>query len=234
MKSLITFGAGSQNYYDAVERLKKQANEIKLFDNIIGYTDEDLKNDNIFWERHSNFITNNKKGYGYWLWKPYLIKKTMDKMNDGDVLLYLDCGCEINIRKKEILKYYLEIIKNEYIIGSPGYNDKQWNKMDLIIKLDMNYDEYLNSYQFESGAILFFVCDKTRFFVNQWYELACDYHNIDDTPSVHKNLDCFIEHRHDQSIFSLLRKKYNFLSNYTMYCSVDYLRNKSGISRINY
>ena len=96
MKSIITFGAGSQDYYDAVKRLTKQSTELELFDNIIGYTDKNLKNDNIFWEKHSNFITNNKRGYGYWIWKPYLIKKTMDNMKDGDILLYLDCGCEIS------------------------------------------------------------------------------------------------------------------------------------------
>jgi hypothetical protein len=233
MKSLITFSAGSQDYHDASNRLQKQANEIELFDNIIGYTDEDLKNDNIFWEKHSNFITNNKRGYGYWIWKSYIIKKTMDKMNDGDVLLYVDCGCEINIRKKEILKHYFEVIKNEYIIGCLTELEKEWNKMDLIIKLDMNYDEYLNSRQCEAGAVLIFVCDKTRCLVNEWYELACDYHNIDDTPSLHKNLDCFIEHRHDQSIFSLLRKKYNFVNKYSMYNCLEYHRNRSGISVIN-
>lgn len=31
----------------------------------------------------------------------------------------------------------------------------------------------------------------------------------DDTPSVIKNLDGFVEHRHDQSIFSILSKLYN-------------------------
>ena len=49
-----------------------------------------VKKDEIFWENHSSFIENNKKGYGYWLWKPYIIKKTLEKMKKGDILLYLD------------------------------------------------------------------------------------------------------------------------------------------------
>lgn len=68
--------------------------------------------------------------------------------------------------------------------------------------------------------------------VNEWYELGCDYHNIDDSPSILKNIDGFIEHRHDQSIFSLLTKKYNLFSERSLYNSIHYIRNKSGISKI--
>ena len=41
--------------------------------------------------------------HGFWLWKPFIIKKTMENMNDGDVLLYLDCGCELDNNKKDDL-----------------------------------------------------------------------------------------------------------------------------------
>ena len=91
---------------------------------------------------------------------------------------------------------------------------------------------YLNTEQRQAGALLFKICNKTRDLVNQWYELCCDYHNIDDSPSITKNLDCFKEHRHDQSIFSLLTKKYNLYSNYSLFNCIVYNRNKSGISHI--
>jgi len=228
----ITFGAGGQNYYDAVERLGQQSNQINLFNHIILYTDEDLKQDTDFWSKHSTFIENNKRGYGYWIWKPYIIKKTLDQMEDGDILLYLDCGCEIDSRKKHALNTYFELVKKEYIIGTHIFNDAQWTKMDLILHMDMLHDKYLNSTQHAAGALLFLACDKTRFIVNEWYKICSDYHNIDDTPSIHKNLDCFKEHRHDQSIFSLLTKKYNIYSNHSLHHCIEYIRNKSGVSNI--
>ena len=43
---------------------------------------------------------------------------------------------------------------------------------------------------------------------NKWYETIQNYHLVDDSPSATMNDTLFIEHRHDQSIFSLLRKKY--------------------------
>ena len=228
----ITFGAGGQNYYDAVERLTKQASNLNLFDKIIAYTDKDLINDNEFWTQHSNFIQNNSKGYGYWLWKSYIIKKTMETLNNDDILLYLDCGCELNINKKNILNTYFELVKNEYIIGTKISIEKYWNKMDLLLKLDMIDDKYLDTPMHQAGLILFNVCDKTRDLVNKWYELSSDYHNIDDSNSISKNLDCFIEHRHDQSIFSLLTKKYNVYSNYYLLNCIECNKNCTGISNI--
>jgi len=66
-----------------------------MFNKIISYNDKDLNNDEEFWKKHGNFIENNKRGNGYWIWKPYIIMKNLDLMNDNDILLYLDCGCEV-------------------------------------------------------------------------------------------------------------------------------------------
>lgn len=233
-KYFITFGAGGNNFYEAGKRLINQAEKLELFDKIIFYTDKDLKNDIDFWKQHSTFIENNKRGYGYYIWKSYIIKKTMEKMKDNDILLHLDAGCEIDIREKEDMIKYLELIKTNYIIGTDLCNEKDWTKMDLILKLDMLDDKYLNSHQRQGGANLFLICDKTRNLVNEWYELGCDYHNIDDSPSIVPNIVTFREHRHDQSIFSLLTKKYNLYSSISLYnCKcIHSNRNKTGVSQL--
>jgi hypothetical protein len=51
-------------------------------------------------------------------------------------------------------------------------------------------------------------CDHTLKIINEWYNFSCIYNLLDDSESNIKNDDSFIEHRHDQSIFSLIRKKY--------------------------
>ena len=235
-KHFITFCAGKPNYYEAGNRLIKQATTLNLFHEISCYTEENLKSDFEFWEKHSNFIENNPRGYGYWLWKPYVIKKTMEKLKNGDILLYLDCGCEIDITQKEKIHDYLQLPKNELIIacGPNGYYaEKNWQKMDLLVKMDMVNDGFMNSPHREAGMIMFLVCNRTIDFVNQWYELACDYHNIDDSPSERPNDGSFVEHRHDQSIFSLLTKKYDLLSQHSLRTCIDYARNLSGVSKYN-
>lgn len=241
--NFITFGS-HDNYVDAMIRLYKQAKKLNIFNKISAYSGDYLKNDIDFWKKHKDFIENNKTGYGYWLWKPYIIKKEMEKMNDGDILLYIDCGCELYDKEKSWLNKCIEYVKKDLIIGTYssyyiGRNktiigkfycyEKEWTKMDLVMKLNMNNDKYLESPQHQAGVIMFYICNQTRKLVNEWYDLGCDYCNIDNSPSINKNLDVFKEHRHDQSIFSLLTKKYDIYSKINLddKC-IKYIRNRTG------
>jgi len=231
---LITFGS-HDNYLEAAKRLTKQANELNIFTETILYNPEYLKKFNDFWGQHSDFINSNKRGYGYWLWKPYIIKKTMESMNNSDILFYLDCGCELSCNKKNIMLECIESVKNGKKILAVECQtslEKNWTKMDLIEKLNMNQDIYIYTKQIQAGAILFFVCDETRQLVNDWYNISCEYSNLDDSPSVIKNHQGFREHRHDQSIFSLLIKKNKIFSTQNLRIAVNYIRNISGVSRL--
>jgi hypothetical protein len=228
----ITFGSHN-NYIDAAKRLVKQATKLNIFDKILLYTLDDLKNTN-FWQLHHKFIENNPRGFGYWIWKPYLIKKVIDQMQDQDILLYLDSGCEIDISEKDYFIECCEIVKHDYIVGSLGKTLVEEScKMDLLLKLDMNHYKYLKTRMHQAGANLILVCEKTRKLVNEWLELCCNYKLIDDSISINKNLLEFKEHRHDQSVYCLLTKKYNIYSdvNLEKYC-IKYIRNRSGITKI--
>ncbi len=232
--NFITFGAGSTNYLEAGIRLCNQAKRINLFNKITLFNGKSLEKDEYFWNKHSNFIMNNiNKGFGYWLWKPYIIKKTLDSLNDGDILLYLDCGCEISNNKKNKMINYINIIKDVYIITSFTFIEKDWNKMDLILYLNANSTEILETPQRQAGAILLYVCDKTRKLVNEWYDTACNYNLIDDSISNAKNYTGFKEHRHDQAIFSLLTKKYNIKNTYNIESIIEYVRNRTGKANFN-
>jgi hypothetical protein len=232
MKTCITFGGGAPNFKEACVRLVGQAESMGVFDQVHMYTEADLKAVPDFWAKHSNFIENNSRLYGYAIWKPYLIQKLMKDMNDGDIILYLDCGCELDVRKKDKMIEFFEVAKNDSIIMSPNCLEFDWTKMDLVLKLGMLDNKYLYTSQHETGAIMFCVNDKTRKLVDEWYELGCDYHLIDDSPSFSQNLSGFQEHRHDQSTFSLLTKKYNLYSRRDIKEAVYYIRNRSGISKL--
>ena len=43
---------------------------------------------------HEN-IFSQKKGAGYWLWKPYIILETLEEIPENDILLYADSGSVI-------------------------------------------------------------------------------------------------------------------------------------------
>ncbi len=83
-------------------------------------------------------------------------------------------------------------------------------------------------------------CDIIMKFLKDWILYIDIYSNIDDLPSNIKNLDWFIQHRHDQSIFNLLLKTYK-LNNYNLnsahnkyspYLPIIVARNRTGTSII--
>ena len=50
------------------------------------------------WLEGTNFYKNNYKlfdderGAGCWIWKPYVILDTIEQVDEGDVVVYCDCG----------------------------------------------------------------------------------------------------------------------------------------------
>jgi len=215
-------------YHNAVKRLAKQANDIELFDYIYDFTEVYIKNDKEFWSKHKDFIVNNHRIYGYGIWKGYLIMKTMEKMEDGDILLYADSGCILQNSHKEELKRLFKIVDTDLIIASLTCNEQDWSKMDLIKYLNMENSNLLKINQRQSSAILFKKCKETLDLVKEWYNISCNYHMIDDSPSIAPNVGSFKEHRHDQSVFSLLTKKYNIFSNETINKGVYIARFRRG------
>ena len=95
---LLSFG--NEKFYGALERIKIQGLQFKIFDEIIIVKDIDLKTNNEhteFWNTHKDFIQNNNRGYGYWIWKSYINKYLINKINDNDIILYVDAGCNLNV-----------------------------------------------------------------------------------------------------------------------------------------
>ena len=58
-------------------------------DNVIMYSPDDI--DGEFFLRNKAILTE-KRGFGYWLWKPYFIRKTMNMVKEGDFIIYSDAG----------------------------------------------------------------------------------------------------------------------------------------------
>jgi hypothetical protein len=211
----MTFGGGGQNFYDAGNRIKNELSAIHFFDNIVTYTDTDLKTDTKFWNMHREFIEHNKRGYGYWLWKPYLILKTMEQMQDNDILFYLDVGCEVTSTEDTYSKL-LDVANKcdscDILYTDTEHDTKSYTKMDLLEYLDMNTVPIKDSIMHQATYIVIKKNETTTKLMKDWYKISCNYHLLDDTPSSVSNDKTFIEHRHDQSIFSLLVNKYNLVT----------------------
>ncbi len=203
---LISFADGNPKYNNAKEKLINDAKQFELFDSIKVYNFNDLDHD--FKMKHIRFIAANKRGFGYWIWKPYIIWKTLEKIPEGDILLYVDVCTLLNPKLKNHFIDYLNILlksedKNLFIEFDNLIN--QWCKMDTIKAL--NAEDIYHLKELASGIIFTSNNKKNRDFFEKMYITMTDYHLIDDSPSILENLSCFRENRHDQTIFSILARK---------------------------
>ena len=63
--------------------------------------------------------------------------------------------------------------------------------------------------QYQSGVIFIRKEPKTVALVKAWLDMYYEnFYLVDDTPSQSPNEERFVEHRHDQSVFSLLLKSH--------------------------
>ena len=235
----ITFGGGSKKYNAAALRFKNQLENLEIFDEIIAFTEKNLQEKEEFWLKHKNFLENNKRGYGYWMWKPYLIMEQLKNMSEGDILFYADAGCEVDDSKKDnfiSLKEYFLKEDSVPILARKlcGYKEEHYCKMDTFIAMDCS-ENSMKTPQYQAGILGIRNCQQARDFVERWYCYCTCYHLLDDTPSKLDNAKKFKEHRHDQSLFSLLYKQ--TFSNVTL--SIDIgdcvfiLRTRNGGSNLN-
>jgi len=210
---ICMFGS-THNYSSKIPRLEKLFTECGIFDSFKIYTEHDLMKDRAFWEQHGEFILNNSRGFGYWIWKPYLYHKFLNTLSNDEYIVLLDCGCDIDISCQKILDYYIEMIKPETgkdMICFQLLNcfNRDFIKMDTLHHFDST--EVGDRLQCQSGLIVSRNTESFRAFLIEWYTKMChdNYHHIDDSPSIIANPSTFVEHRHDQAIYNCCLHKYD-------------------------
>lgn len=194
-------------------RLHSQAIEMNVFDEIYLNTEKDLNAD--FKRKFRKELVPYSKGYGYWCWKPQIILQTLNKMNEGDILLYMDLGSHLNVDGRKKLEEYIELVRATesgiFAFRSPVHIEKKLTKMDLLDYFGVAENtEFTDTTQIEATHIFIRKCNVSVSFVKEWLQVI--YKNFDlitDSPSTKSNSNIFYAHRHDQSIFSVLGKKYN-------------------------
>lgn len=203
-KHFISFA--TSNFSKTLDRIENEAIDSGFFDIINVFTEKDIPE---FMTQHHKFISANPRGFGYWLWKPYIVKKYLSTIPEGDIVVYLDAGCSINKNGKNRFDEYIQMcIKSPFKNISyqySQYKEYQYTKGDIFqyFKTDIND---INSGQLIGGMFMLQKCSFTTELINKWYEICCNYSFIDETISKCPNHPEFISPRNDQSIFSCLRK----------------------------
>ncbi len=165
-----------------------------------------------FVQKHIDFFNKNRKGGGYWLWKPLIVSEVLSQIKDGEFLFYADAGCGINPNGHKRFIEWLEICDNQNNISIQmhGLAEKCWTKMSVARLMGCEAAEFMDSGQFMATI---FGLKKNKYIVElvqEWLDICSMEWTIDDSVQRVENDPGFKEHRHDQSVFSLLRKREKF------------------------
>ena len=231
-----------------LERSKKrflsQAEKIGIYKKIKVFGIDDLSS--LKRKQIHNFFKNKKKRlFGYGCWKAEIIKNFLKEVPNNSIVQYSDIGCHLNINGLKRLKQYtslcskkgiltfqyklpkqkkLKLIKN---IKFQRYFEYEYTKMDLFkFLIKKNKTNILNSEQIMSGIIFF---KKNKFsldLLSIWEKILKKNNLIDDSKSCFTDHKKFVEHRHDQSAFSLICKKKGVYSISSAECEWAEKRNK--------
>jgi hypothetical protein len=161
-----------------------------------------------FYKENETILTQ-KRGAGFWLWKYYFIDELMDKIDPNDIIIYSDSALFF----RRSIKPLIEILINKtngVLLFYNDYKNKQWTKRDCFVKLDCDSEAYYNSPQIGAQFQVFQKNAFTARFVKEVLKNSCLDNIITDSPNVlgKPNLSEFVEHRHDQSITSLMAHKH--------------------------
>ncbi len=221
-KFFLTFSDSSMS--ESARRLEKQAYDLNIYDRILIANETSLNT--AFREQFSSKLISGSRGYGYWCWKPQIIMQTLNEMDEEDILQYSDAGCHLNGKGiKRLLEYFDIALKEdtgilgfqyktpEPPLGDNGIlysvrNDSQWTKGDLFDHFNARENHLIvDTPMVAAGVIFIRKCPRSVRIIQSWLDVFLfDFSLIDDTPSNSKNINGFVEHRHDQSIFSILAK----------------------------
>ena len=218
-KILLTFNSSN---YDRGNIKLFNGTFSKYFDTIINYTENDL--DDYIANIVNEMITLSgwQRGYGYWIWKPYIISQELKKLESNDILFYLDSHFNFNDESliEQIIK---DLSKDKYGLfwgREARSNDIEWTTPYLVnaVETELNYKFSNDELMKEHGDAGLLFIRKNKFtvdFFEKWFDIMIkhkleltDYYNA----AAYELNNNFIENRHDQSVFNLMVKYYKLQS----------------------
>jgi hypothetical protein len=154
-----------------------------------------------------------ERGGGWWAWKPFLILHELKRMKDGQWLLYCDVGRTYPLRLIDCpISNMVRWAESKNQSCLPGVNIPWsgsmacWTKRDAFVLTDMDRPEYYSASPIQASFSLWKKCPESEILVEQWLAWCGDRRMVTDDPNTCDldNLPDFLEHRHDQSLLTLL------------------------------
>ena len=189
----------------SLARIRREAVALGRFESIRlrdeGWLDAD------YWRVHAATVLGHRRGFGLYTWKPHVVRRTLEELPSGDLLVYVDAGCSLNAEGLGRLEEYLEMAA-----GHPSHTLAftldgrvgEWTKRAALVAAGRDDPASRGLEMVLAGILVFAATAETRDLAREWERRMADPRIVDDSPSPQGEHPEFRAHRHDQSIFTLL------------------------------
>lgn len=230
MKYFLSFG--NERFTNSRKRIKLEAEQTKLFDEIIIETETVCQEETF--EKICNKIDpkwGNGRGFYWYMWKPYIINKTLAKLNDGDILFYNDSGMQIFPERQDVInkfKNLFQLVEDTekcktgictFITTGPPKEryEYMYNIGALFKHFKVENNELItHTQQIQAGVIIIKKCNESQKIIKEWLDTASNHTElfVGDMRVLPRNkedkeMPGFRDHRHDQAVWSVLCKLNN-------------------------
>ena len=187
-----------------------------LFKSIQGFGPENLPQQ--FIHQFKNILSV-PRGAGYWIWRPFLLYSKLNELKENEFIVYLDAGCKLNKQGLDKFYEYIKLLNDsEYGVLSfqmsgnhgPGglEREKYWTTSQIFKYFNIDtQSDIANSGQYLGGVLILKKNKHLMKLMDLYIKALVDhplmftdfYNHTQQHPE-------FRDNRHDQSIFSLIRK----------------------------
>ena len=204
-KVFITFGDGGDNFIRARNRILREAKSTGQFDEMYGFCWNDITMPEVL----TSPLRKYKRGCGYWLWKPTVIYTTLSLMNDGDILVYCDCGDVLFKAKRQWQRHFKILERRDLICHRVPSGAIPYTRKELLEKFGSKSGiKGRLPFQYEGNTLFIKKTPFTMGLIKSWLDFMIAnpelIRDVEGEKEVENQLPTFIENRHDQAVLTLL------------------------------
>lgn len=158
-----------------------------------------------------------ERGSGFYAWKPFIIQKKLEDTPVGDIVFYSDVGRTFPYKLLSgSLQFFLDWMKAHEQSVMPGIKIpwggpmSMWTKRDAFVSMSMDTPSVHATAPIQASFSIWINSPASRDIAKEWMNLSANRQMISDDPSKlgFPELPDFYEHRHDQSLLSLVCLKH--------------------------
>lgn len=145
------------------------------------------------------------RGYGLWIWKPYILLDALSRCDAGDYVIYLDAGVT---PVADMAPWFAQLQRQSINLFAPvpPRPAREWTRRDCFVHMRADAPQFHHAPMLSAGIQAYCNIPESHAFLTDLKALMRNPLLLADDGNPESALEdpSFIAHRHDQSILTVL------------------------------